>query len=41
VIQAQQSNYGFGPNAPVHQYGDQPLTLDQLTAIAEDPAFTF
>jgi hypothetical protein len=41
IVQAQESNYGFGPNAPVKQYGDQPLTLDQLTAIAEDPAFTF
>jgi hypothetical protein len=41
VVQAQESNYGFGPNAPVHTYGDQPLTLDQLTAIAEDASFTF
>jgi hypothetical protein len=41
VVQAQESNYGFGPNAPMHSYGDQPLTLEQLTAIAEDSAFTF
>ena len=41
IVQAQESNYGFGPNAPVKQYGDQPLTLDQLTALAEDQAFTF
>jgi hypothetical protein len=41
VVHAQESNYGFGPNAPVKQYGDQPLTLQQLTALAEDPAFTF
>jgi hypothetical protein len=41
VVQAQESNYGFGPNAPVRTYGDQPLTLSQLTAVAEDAAFTF
>lgn len=41
VVQAQMSNYGFGPNAPTHERGNQPLTMDQLTAIAEDPAFSF
>lgn len=41
VVAAQESNYGFGPSAPVRQYGDQPLSLTQLVALAEDPAFTF
>jgi hypothetical protein len=41
VVQAQESNYGFGPEAPPRQYGDQPLTIDQLASLAEDSAFTF
>ncbi len=41
VVAAQESDYGFGPNAPVHTYGAQPLTLDQLTSLAADPAFQF
>jgi hypothetical protein len=41
VVAAQESNYGFGPDAPVRTYGDQPLALSQLIALAEDAAFTF
>lgn len=41
VIQAQESNYPFGPEAGTQAHGDQPLTLDQLTSLAEDTAFTF
>jgi hypothetical protein len=41
VVQAQQSNYPFGPDAGTQRHGDQPLTLDQLVALAEDDAFTF
>jgi hypothetical protein len=41
VVEAQESDYGFGPDAPVRSFGAQPLPLDELTQIAEDPAFTF
>ena len=41
VVQAQESNYPFGPDAGSQQHGDQPLTVDQLVALAEDDAFTF
>jgi hypothetical protein len=41
VVEAQESNYPFGPDAGSQPHGDQPLTLDQLVALAEDPSFTF
>lgn len=41
VVQAQESNYPFGPDAGTQPHGDQPLTLDQLIALAKDDAFTF
>jgi hypothetical protein len=41
VVQAQESNYPFGPDAGTQEHGDQPLTLDQLVSLAEDPHFTF
>jgi hypothetical protein len=41
VVQAQESNYPFGPDAGSQPHGDQPLTIDQLVTLAEDAAFTF
>jgi hypothetical protein len=41
VVQAQESNYPFGPDAGSQPHGDQPLTLDQLAGLAKDDAFTF
>jgi hypothetical protein len=41
IVQAQESNYPFGPDAGSQAHGDQPLTLDQLVKLAEDDAFTF
>lgn len=41
VVQAQESNYPFGPDAGTQPHGDQPLTLDQLVTLAKDDAFTF
>lgn len=41
VVQAQESNYAFGPDAATEAHGSQPLSLDQLTALAEDPQFSF
>jgi hypothetical protein len=41
VVQAQESNYPFGPDAGSQPHGDQPLTLDQLVSLAKDAAFTF
>lgn len=41
LVQAQESNYPFGPDAGTEAHGTEPLTLDQLTALAEDPHFTF
>ncbi|HWB67999.1 MAG TPA: hypothetical protein VG708_14345 [Mycobacteriales bacterium] len=41
VVQAQESNYAFGPDAATEPHGSQPLTLDQLTALAEDAQFSF
>ncbi|MDQ1696818.1 MAG: hypothetical protein QOJ03_2171 [Frankiaceae bacterium] len=41
VVQAQESNYPFGPDAGSQPHGDQPLSLDQLVTLAEDVAFTF
>ena len=41
IVQAQESNYPFGPDAGSQAHGEQPLTLDQLVALAKDAAFTF
>jgi hypothetical protein len=41
VVHAQESNYPFGPDAGSQPHGDQPLTLHQLVALAEDDGFTF
>ena len=41
IVQAQESNYPFGPDAGSQPHGGQPLTLDQLVALAKDAAFTF
>lgn len=41
VVQAQESNYPFGPDAGAQPHGGQPLTLDQLVSLAQDGAFTF
>lgn len=41
VVQAQESNYPFGPDAGSQPHGDQPLSLDQLVSLAKDAAFTF
>lgn len=41
VVQAQESNYPFGPDAGTQAHGDQPLTLDQLISLAEDANFAF
>jgi hypothetical protein len=41
IVQAQESNYPFGPGAGTQAHGDQPLSLDQLVSLAEDPHFTF
>jgi hypothetical protein len=41
VVQAQMSNYAFGPEATRDRTKNQPLTIDQLTALAQDPAWTF
>jgi hypothetical protein len=41
VVQAQMSNYPFGPDAGTQTHGDQPLTLDQLVSLAEDEHFAF
>jgi hypothetical protein len=41
LVQAQESNYAFGPDAGTEAHGGEPLTLDQLTTLAEDPEFTF
>jgi hypothetical protein len=41
VVEAQTSNYAFGPEATRARTSEQPLTVDQLMALAEDPAFTF
>ncbi|MGN6475196.1 MAG: hypothetical protein ACTHK4_16310, partial [Mycobacteriales bacterium] len=41
VVEAQESNYAFGPEATRARTKEQPLTVDQLTQLAEDPAFTF
>jgi hypothetical protein len=40
VVEAQQSNYAFGPEA-TRSRSHQPLTLAQLKDLAEDPAFSF
>jgi hypothetical protein len=39
-VQAQMSNYPFGPEATTAR-SVQPLTTEQLTALALDPAFRF
>jgi len=41
VVQAQMSNYPFGPDAGTQKHGDQPLTLKQLISLAQDSDFTF
>lgn len=41
IVQAQESNYPFGPDAGTQAHGEQPLSLNQLVDLAEDPAFTF
>jgi hypothetical protein len=41
IVQAQESNYPFGPDAGTQPHGDLPLTLDQLVALAQDERFTF
>jgi hypothetical protein len=41
VVQAQMSNYPFGPDAGTQDHGDQPLALKQLISLAQDPDFTF
>jgi hypothetical protein len=41
VVQAQMSNYAFGPEATRDRTKHQPLTIDQLTQLAQDPAWTF
>ena len=41
VVQAQESDYPFGPDAGTQAHGDQPLTLKQLVSLATDAAFTF
>ncbi|HVT20059.1 MAG TPA: hypothetical protein VHE57_01565 [Mycobacteriales bacterium] len=41
VVQSQMSNYAFGPEATKDRTKDQPLTIDQLTELAQDPAWTF
>jgi len=41
VVQAQESDYPFGPDAGSQAHGDQPLTLDQLVSLAKDANFTF
>jgi hypothetical protein len=40
VVEAQQANYGFGPEATTART-QQPLTLAQLRTLAEDAAFSF
>jgi hypothetical protein len=40
VVEAQQANYGFGPEATKAR-SRQPLTLAQLRDLAEDAAFSF
>jgi hypothetical protein len=41
LVQAQESNYPFGPDAATEPDGSEPLTMDQLIGLAEDPHFTF
>jgi hypothetical protein len=41
VVSAQMSNYAFGPEATRDRTKNQPLTIDQLTELAADPAWTF
>ncbi|MGN6472862.1 MAG: hypothetical protein ACTHK4_04310 [Mycobacteriales bacterium] len=41
VVEAQESNYAFGPEATRARTKEQPLTVDQLTQLVEDPAFSF
>jgi hypothetical protein len=41
VVQAQMSNYAFGPEATKDRTASQPLTIAQLTELAKSPAWTF
>lgn len=41
VVQAQMSNYPFGPDAGTQPHGDQPLSLKQLISLAQDADFAF
>jgi hypothetical protein len=40
LVQAQESNYAFGPEA-TQAHGDQPLPLSALVTMAEDSAYSF
>lgn len=40
VVQVQESNYGFGPEA-TRANGEQPLPLSDLVTMAENPAYSF
>lgn len=40
LVQVQESNYGFGPEAG-KSYGDQPLPLSVLVTMAEDSGYSF
>jgi hypothetical protein len=41
VVQAQMSNYAFGPEATKDRTNNQPLTVTELTELAKNPAWTF
>ena len=41
IVQAQESDYPFGPDAGTQVHGDQPLSLKQLVSLATDAEFTF
>jgi hypothetical protein len=41
VVQAQESDYAFGPDAGTQPHGDQPLNLKQLVSLAVDEDFSF
>lgn len=41
IVEAQEADYAFGPEATRARTSKQPLTVDQLTSLAQDPAFTF
>ena len=41
LVQAQESNYAFGPQAGTEARGHQPITLAQLVSLADDQGFAF